>query len=63
MIRPTLGNSRKYTPEIRKLYYSLLEEQVPVSKITDIIRHVLKCFNPTENVEDLQLPKDHVQVT
>lgn len=61
VMEPTLqsiiGNSKKYTPEIRKLYYSLLEEQVPVSKITDIIRHVLKCFNPTESVEDLQLPK------
>ena len=34
-----------------------MAEQVPVSKITDIIRHVLKCFNLTENVEDLQLPK------
>ena len=60
-IEPTLqsivGNCRKYTSEIRKLYYNLLAEQVPVSKITDIIRHVLKCFNPTENVEDLQLPK------
>lgn len=59
-IEPTLqsivGNSRKYTPEIRKLYYNLLAEQVPVSKINDI-RHILKCFNPTENVEDLQLPK------
>ena len=61
VLEPTLqsiiGNSRKYTPEIRKLYYSLLEEQVPVTKITEVIRHVLKCFNPTENVEDLQLPK------
>lgn len=60
-IEPTLqsivGDCRKYTPEIRQLYYNLLAEQVPVSKITDIIRHVLKCFNPTENVEDLQLPK------
>ena len=60
-VEPTLqsivGNCQKYTPEIRKLYYNLLAEQVPVSKITDIIRHVLKCFNPTENVEDLQLPK------
>ena len=53
-LQSTIGNSRKYTPEIRKLYYNLLANQVPVSKITDIIRHVLKCFNPTENV---QLPK------
>ena len=28
----------KYTPEIRKLYYNLLADQVPVPKITDIIR-------------------------
>ena len=26
---------RKYSPEIRKLYYTLLADQVPVSKITD----------------------------
>ena len=47
----------KYSPEIRKLYYSLLADQVPVSKITDIIKTVLKCFNPSLNVEDLRLPK------
>lgn len=56
-LQSIIGSCRKYTPEIRKLYYNLLTEQVPVSKISDIIRHVLKCFNPTENVEDLQLPK------
>ena len=56
-LQSIIGNSQKYTPEIRKLYYNLLAEQVPVSKITDIIQHVLRCFNPTENVEDLQLPK------
>ena len=50
-------NSHKYTPEIRKLYYNLLADQVLISKINDIIRHVLRCFNPTENVEELQLPK------
>ena len=48
---------RKYSPEIRKLYYSLLADQIPVSKITDIIRTVLKCFNPSMNVEELRLPK------
>ena len=48
---------RKYSPEIRKLYYTLLADQVPVSKITDIIRTVLKCFNPSMNVEELRLPK------
>ena len=47
---------RKYSPEIRKPYYSLLANQVPVSRITDIVRTVLKCFNPM-NVEELRLPK------
>ena len=47
----------RYSPEIRKLYYSLLANQVPVSKIADIIRTVLKCFNPHEDVERLKLPK------
>ena len=41
VMEPTLqsiiGNSRKYTPEIRKLYYNSLASQVPVSRITDII--------------------------
>ena len=61
VVEPTLQsiieNSQKYTPEIIKLYYNLLADQVPVSKLTDIIQHVLRCFNPTENVEELQLPK------
>ena len=41
----------RYTPEIRNLYYNLLASQVLVSKIIDIIRTVLKCFNPSLNVE------------
>lgn len=52
----------KYSPEIRKLYYSLLANQVPVSKIANIIQTVLKCFIPDENVEELRLPKKVVQV-
>ena len=56
-LQSIIGNSQKYTPEIRKLYYNLLADQVPISKINDIIRHVLRCFNPTENVKELQLPK------
>ena len=36
-LQSIIGNSQKYSPEIRKLYYNLLAEQVPVSKITDII--------------------------
>lgn len=45
-----------YSHEIRKLYYSLLANQVPASKIADIIQTVLKCFNPDKNVEELRLP-------
>ncbi len=41
----------KYSPEIRKMYYSLLADQVPVSKITEI------SFNPSLNMEELRLPK------
>ena len=47
----------KYSHEIRKLYYSLLADQVPISKISDIVRAVLKRFNPSMNVEELRLPK------
>ena len=49
--------SHKYTPEVRKLYYSLIADQVPASKILDIIRSVLKCFNPSMDVDKLKLPK------
>ena len=62
MLKEMVGD-RRYSPEIRKLYYSLLADQVPVSKIADIIRAVLKCFNPAMNLEDLRLPKKAVQVT
>ena len=57
-LQDIIGHHR-YSPEIRQLYYSLLASQVPVSKIADIIRTVLKCFNPheLENVEELKLPK------
>ena len=48
---------RKYSPEIRKLYYSLLADQVPASKIASVIHTVLKCFHPNLNVEKLKLPQ------
>lgn len=48
---------RRFSPEIRKLYYSLLADQVPVSKIANIIRSVLKCFNPSINIDQLRLPQ------
>ena len=63
-IEPTLqsiiGNLRKYTPEIRKLYYNLLAEQVPVSKISDIIRHVLIRLKV---LKTYNYQRDHVQAT
>ena len=55
-LQSIIGSSRKYSLEIRKLYYTLLAAQVPVSKVSDIIRSVLKCLNPTASVEGLQLP-------
>lgn len=57
LIFQNIVGHRRYSPEIRKLYYTLLAEQVPVSKISDIIRAVLKCFNPGINVEELKLPQ------
>ena len=39
-LQSIIGNSRQYTPEIRKLYYNLLANQVPVSNISDY----LTCF-------------------
>ena len=48
MLKEMVGD-RRYSSEIRKLYYSLLADQVPVSKIAYIIRAVLKCFNPAMN--------------
>ena len=48
---------RRYSPAIRKLYYSLLSDQVPSSKIIAIIKMVIKCFNPSIDVEKLKLPQ------
>jgi len=43
---------------IRKLYYTLLSEQLPPAKISTIIKSVLTCFFPSLNVQELQLPKE-----
>ena len=50
-------HGRKYAPAIRKLYYSLLAKQVPTTKIADIIKTVLKCFDPSLDVDQLKLPQ------
>ena len=54
----TKCNGKQYSPTIRKLYYSLLSEQIPPAKISHTIKAVLKCFLPGLNVEALQLPKE-----
>jgi len=35
---------------IRKLYYRLLTDQIPVSKVDSVIRTVLSCFEPDVDV-------------
>ena len=50
-------NSRQYSPAIRKLYYTLLANQVPTVKISEIIKSVVKCFNPSIDVDCLKLPQ------
>ena len=50
-------NGRRYSPAIRKLYYQLLAEQVPTSKIADIIKAVIRCFNPSIDIQNLKLPQ------
>lgn len=53
------SGERIYSPAIRKLYYSLLSDQIPPSKICKIIKAVLKRFLPNLDTEHLQLPKEH----
>ena len=50
-------SGRRYSPAIRKLYYSLLCDQIPSSKIAGIIKTVIRSFNPSVDVEQLQLPQ------
>ncbi len=49
-------HGKKYSPEIRKLYYALLAQQIPTTKISDIIKSVLTCFDPSLDVEQIKLP-------
>lgn len=50
-------NGKQYSPGIRKLYYTLLTNQVPAMKVSEIVKSVVKCFNPSIDVEHLQLPQ------
>ena len=47
-----IGN--RYSPEIRMLYYSLLENEVPAVKIETVIKSVIKCFHPSVSIEFAQ---------
>ena len=48
---------RRYSPAIRKLYYTLLAKAVPTSEITEIVKEVVKSFNPSIDVQKIKLPK------
>ena len=50
-------SGRRYSPSIRKLYYTLLTNQVPTTKISSIIKTVIKCFNPAIDIEHLKPPQ------
>ena len=54
----TTSGSRRYSPSIRKLYYTLLADQIPPAKIASTIKCVLKCFLPRLDVNQLLLPKE-----
>ena len=54
----TLENGKQFAPALPNLYYQLLAEQVPLSKIRSIIKAVIKCFFPCANVENLRLPSE-----
>ena len=46
----------KYTQAVRELYYALLAQRIPPSKIQNIIRPVLRYLAPSIDVDALQLP-------
>ena len=48
---------RRYSPSIRKLYYTLLSAGLPAIKISSIIKHVLQTFNPTFDTSSLSQPQ------
>jgi len=52
----TKDGGRVYTTAVRKLYYKLLADQLPPSKISSTIRAVLKSFLPSLDVDELKLP-------
>ena len=51
-------SGRHYSPAIRKLYYTLLANQVPAARIRDIVLTVLECFVPDCDISSIKLPKE-----
>ena len=45
------------SPTVWKLYYTLLASEIPASKMTSIIKAVIKSFNPSVDMEHLKLPQ------
>lgn len=54
----TKDGGKVYTRAIRELYYSLLSNQIPPSKIESTIKAVLHCFCPSLKLDTLQLPSE-----
>ena len=51
-------SGRYFSPAIRKLYYTLLANQVPATRIRDIVSTVLECFVPDCDISSIKLPKE-----
>ena len=54
ILKLQLENGKQFTPAIRALYYQLLADQVPLSKIKTTIKAVIKCFFPSADVSNLR---------
>ena len=54
----TKVGGRVYREEVHELYYSLLSDQIPPAKVPQTIKSVLKCFAPSFDTDNLQLPQE-----
>ncbi len=52
-----IGN--RYSSEIRMLYYSLFENEVPAVEIETVVKSVIKCFHQSVSIDELSLPKKY----
>ena len=49
---------KHYSLSIRKLYYDLLANHVPASKVSSLVKSVIKCLCPHIDISKIQLPKE-----